>query len=411
VHLAAKEKVNFRNKLALLVDIGGGSVEVSVADEKNILVSESYTIGSVRLLQILGEEKIGEKRFNQLVRQYVDATHRRLKKEIGSLKIQMCIGAGGSIESLAELRREIYSKHSASHVSLDELRGVMKMLHSLSFQERIQQLRLRPDRADVIVPAGIVLLTILEQAGLQEVNVPGIGLKDGLLLETISELFHRERNSLHEQVLTSALQVGHKYCFDEQHAQTVSRLAMSIFDQLEPYHGLNSECRMLLQVAALLHDVGQFVSLSNHHRHTFYLLQASPVIGLNRKQMDLVAHIARYHRKSVPKLSHKSFENLTPKERLVIAKLASILRLADALDHEHGSKVHAVYLQYRKPGYILTLAGEGDMLLERWAVANKRGLFEEVFGGELIVEETEFWPSRRLDTPLGQNAFRTGRTQ
>lgn len=394
VHLAAKEKVNLRNKLALLVDIGGGSVEVSIADDKSILVTESYTIGSVRLLQILGEAKIGEKRFNQLVRQYVDSTHRRLKKEIGNLKIQVCIGAGGSIESLADLRRDIYGKNSATHVALDELRGIMKMLHSLSFQERIQQLRLRPDRADVIVPAGIVLQTILEQAGLEEVIVPGIGLKDGLLLETISDLFHRERNSLHEQVLTSAMQVGRKYCFDEQHAQTVSRLALSIFDQLELYHGLDGEYRMLLQVAALLHDVGQFVSLSNHHRHTFYLLKASPVIGLNRKQMDLVANVARYHRKSAPKLSHKSYESLTPKERNVIAKLAAILRLADSLDHEHASKVREVRLQYRKPCFTLTLAGEGDLLLEKWAIANKGDLFEEVFGGELVVEETELWPTR-----------------
>lgn len=392
VHLASKEKVNLRNKLALLVDVGGGSVEVSVADEKSILVTESYTIGSVRLLQILGEAEIGEKRFNQLVRQYVDATHRRLKKEIGNLKIQMCIGAGGSIESLAELRREIYGKNSASRVSLDELRGVMKMLHSLSFQERIQQLRLRPDRADVIVPAGIVLQTILEQAGLEEVIVPGIGLKDGLILETISELFNRERNSLYDQVLTSALQVGQKYCFDEQHARTVCRLALSLFDQLELHHGLGGESRLLLQVAALLHDVGQFVSLSNHHRHTFYLLKASPLIGLNRKQVDLVANIARYHRKGGPKLNHKSFEGLTPKERTTISRLAAILRLADALDHEHASKVREVSLQYRKPGFVLTLTGEGDMLLEKWAVANKGGLFEEVFGGELLVEEADLWP-------------------
>jgi exopolyphosphatase/guanosine-5'-triphosphate,3'-diphosphate pyrophosphatase len=224
VHLAARERLNLKNKLALLVDIGGGSVEVSVADDKRIVFTESYAIGSVRLLQILEEARIGEKRFNQLVRQYVTATHRRLKKELGHLKVQLCVGTGGSIESLADIGRNMRGKNGVYSLSRSDLRGIMKLLHSLSYEDRIQQFRLRPDRADVIVPAGIVLQSILEQSGLEQVEVPGIGLKDGLLLETISELHNRPKHSLHDQVIASARQLGSRYHFDEIHAETVSRL-------------------------------------------------------------------------------------------------------------------------------------------------------------------------------------------
>ena len=388
VHVAAKQRINLKDKLALLVDIGGGSVEISVADDKRIVTTESYAIGSVRLLQILQEQKIGEKHFNRLVRQYVDATHRRLRKEIGRLKIQMCIGTGGSIESLGDLRRAMYGKNSVPKISLEELRSVVSLLHSLSYEERIQRLKLRPDRADVIVPAGIVLQSILEESGIKEVCVPGVGLKDGLLLETIDELYSGDRDALRHQVLQSALQLGRRYSFDEPHAQTVSRFALSAnFDQLKRHHQLNEECRWLLHIAALLHDIGQFVSLSNHQRHTFYLLQASPVIGLTRRQMALVAYVARYHRKTTPKVGQKGFDGLTPKEQNIVITLTAILRLADALDHEHVSKIDALQIRFRKPAFIMKLSGKGDMLLEKWAIAGKRGLFEEVFGGELVVKE------------------------
>ena len=156
---------------------------------------------------------------------------------------------------------------------------------------------------------------------------------------------------------------------------------------------MDHECRLLLQVAALLHDIGQFVSLANHHRHTFYLLKASPVIGLNPKQMDLVANIARYHRKSIPRPSHKPYGNLTPKDRAVIDKLAAILRIADALDHDHGSKVHAARVHHGKAGFIMKLRGEGDLLLEKWALARKSDLFEQTFGANFAVDEAVVSPN------------------
>src|SRR5213592_234387 len=192
IHLAAKATVNLKNKVALLIDIGGGSVEVVLADDTNVLCTESYAMGTVRLLKIL-DEKAGEERFNRLVTEYVDATQRRLEQEIGNQKIDICIGTGGSIESLGELRKEFFGKNSNQKVTADELKSLVKKLRSTTFEERIQEFRLRPDRADVIFPAAIVLHKIVQQAGVDEVVIPGIGLKDGVLLELVSQLRDREK--------------------------------------------------------------------------------------------------------------------------------------------------------------------------------------------------------------------------
>src|SRR5437667_279903 len=198
VHMAAKAAVNLKNKVALLVDIGGGSVEVVLADDATVLCAESYAMGSVRLLKIL-DERAGEERFNQLVTEYVDATQRRLEQEIGDQEIDVCIGTGGSIESLGELRKELFDKNSNQKVTADELKALVKKLRGTSFEERIHALRLRPDRADVIVPAAIVLQKIVQQAGVNEVIIPGIGLKDGVLLEILGELRDHEKRSYRDQ--------------------------------------------------------------------------------------------------------------------------------------------------------------------------------------------------------------------
>src|SRR5215471_11796165 len=220
IHQAVKQSVNLKNKVAMLVDIGGGSVEVVLADDTNVLCTESYSMGSVRLLKIL-DEKAGEERFHQLVTEYVDATQRRLEQEIGTHKVDVCVGTGGSIESIGDLRKELFDKNSNQKVTAEELKSLVKKLRGMTLEERIQQLRLRPDRADVIVPASIVLQKVVQQAGVEEIVIPGIGLKDGVLLEMIEELQDHEKRYYREQVLASARRLGKKYSYDEKHATTV----------------------------------------------------------------------------------------------------------------------------------------------------------------------------------------------
>jgi exopolyphosphatase/guanosine-5'-triphosphate,3'-diphosphate pyrophosphatase len=387
IHLAVKEAVNLKNKVALLIDIGGGSVEVVLADDATVLCTESYSMGGVRLLKILDEKSGGEERFNQLVTEYVNATQRRLEQEIGNQKIDICVGTGGSIESIGDLRKELLNKNSNQKVTVEELKALVKKLRATSLEERIQDLRLRPDRADVIVPAAIVLQKIVQQAGVEEVVIPGIGLKDGVLLEIISQLRDHEKRNYREQVIESARRLGKKYSYDERHGSIVAKLAVQIFDQTQTFHELGAEERLILEVAAMLHDVGHYVNVANHHKHSFYLILASPLIGLTALQMDMVANVARYHRKSAPKTQHKPYEDLAPKQRLTISKLAAILRLADALDHEHASTVDSVEVEYKRPRFTFRLKGKGDMLLEKWALANKRDLFESVFEANVVVED------------------------
>jgi exopolyphosphatase/guanosine-5'-triphosphate,3'-diphosphate pyrophosphatase len=391
VHLAVKEHFQLNGKMALLVDIGGGSVEISLGNRSGIISTQSYAMGSVRLLRILDQRRLNGTRFNQLVNRYVDVTNRRLKKELGGQKIKVCIGTGGSIESIGEIRRELFNKRSSTRMTSTELATVTRKLQGLSIEERVNRFGLRPDRADVISPAAVVLQKILRQAGVREILIPGVGVKDGLLAEIVWEIVYRGKHLDRDQVIGSAFQLGRKYAFDEQHGVAVTRLALQIFDQTRSIHGLNGESRILLEVAALLHDVGQYVGVSNHHKHSYYLLQAGPIIGLSPAQTEIAANIARYHRKSTPRLEHVPYRMLSPKQRKQVSTLAAILRVADAIDRQHADCVQTVNLTFKRQSVIFRLHGKGDLVMAKWALAKRSDLFEEIFG-KLAIEEP---PARR----------------
>ena len=387
IHLAVADRVSLGNKRAILIDIGGGSIEVTLVADASIQATVSFNMGTVRLLQKLEQERVGEPRFNQLVREYADATRKWLESRIAQQKLDLCIATGGNAEALGDLRKQLLGKDSPFVITRAELDALVDTLQGMRFAERIQELRLRPDRADVIVPAAIVLQTIVRQAGIDQVLVPNVGLKDGLLLDIIRDLYDQTARLHRDQVLTSALQVGRKYTFDESHAMAVARFAVQLFDKTQRLHHLDDESRLLLEVAAMLHDIGHFVNAAEHHKHTFYLLNATPLIGLTKPQRAVVANVARYHRKSAPSLQHEPFKVLPAKDRVIVTKLAALLRLADALDNEHAGKVTDIAVEYNRPRLVLTLHGQGDLLLEKWALAKRTPLFEEVFGVKAAIAD------------------------
>jgi exopolyphosphatase/guanosine-5'-triphosphate,3'-diphosphate pyrophosphatase len=387
IHLAVSEKLVLKNRIALLVDIGGGSTEITLASDGSILSTESYQMGSVRLLRTLGNQVRGEGHVHQLIQEYVDATQKRIRREIGDRRIDVCAGTGGNLESLGDLRREVLGKDKDTVLLAPELDQLVHTLLGMTFQQRMQELRLRPDRADVIVPAALIIQKILQIAGVPEVAIPRVGLKDGLLLDMTEELYGDRKRLRRDQVIPLTMQIGRKYQFDEPHAVSVARFATQLFDETRFLHNLGTDERLFLEAAALLHDIGGYIAATDHHKHTQYLLHATPIIGLSEKQMAIVANVARYHRKSMPKPQHEFYRALSARDRVMVSKLAALLRLADALDTEHASKVTSIEVEYRKPRFSLRLHGEGDLLLEKWALVRKGQMFEEVYSVKLAIEE------------------------
>ncbi|HUO57978.1 MAG TPA: Ppx/GppA phosphatase family protein [bacterium] len=379
VYLAVSKRIPLEGKTAMLIDIGGGSVEITLARNGKILATESFQMGAVRLLQVLEQKKYGEKKFNKMVQEYTEAARKRFNQKLPNEKIDIGIGTGGNLDALADLKGKLLREKEPNFVTLRELDLLISRLQKLTLEDRIVKLGLRPDRADVILPASLVLRKVMETAKVNRVYVPHVGVKEGLLIDMVSELLTGKPPLHRDEVLGSARRTGLKYSYDELHANTVSRLSLELFDKTKKLHRLGDEHKLPLEAAAQLHDIGQFVNYAAHHKHSYYLIKASQLIGLKPDQVELVANISRYHRKAMPKLTHENYRLLPPRDRVVMCKLAAILRVADAMDHDHSSNVQGFRIQYKKPHFSVKLLGQGDMLLEKWSLLKKCDLFEKVF--------------------------------
>jgi exopolyphosphatase/guanosine-5'-triphosphate,3'-diphosphate pyrophosphatase len=367
----------------MVMDLGGGSVEIGLLDGTGLLWSESHPMGSVRLLEEFHALKGDPERFQHLLAETVHTL--RLNQPRGR-KPAGFAATGGNIEELARLAG--CRDDRVGELGVKKLHEVVERLAGMSLEERKKELSLRPDRADVIVPAGLVYGHVAELAGAQTIHVPHVGLKDGVLYDLVDSLaVHTDPQAKSEHVILDAsVALGRHYSFDEPHGVQVSRLALALFDQTQDLHRLRAPDRVLLQAAAVLHDVGRFISDHKHHKHSYYLIAQADLPGLSGDEVEIVAQVARYHRRKEPTLSHKPFARLAETDRQRVVRLSALLRVADALDRQHRGAVRSLKARVERDAVVLRLKAQGDLALEQWAVQEKGGLFCSTFDTTLELE-------------------------
>lgn len=384
--LAVMQSIKPGKKPLMLIDIGGGSMEISIIRGGAIVFAESLKMGTVRLLQLLESRKRGAAIFARLAAEYVEGARRQLKGKLGKLRISLCAGCGGNIDSLGELRVRVLKKKSADHITKRELADLGFQIASLTLEERHTKLGLRPDRADVIVPAIILLQNVLAHSKIDRLLIPGVGLKEGVALDLLRRRTNRSQRDRFTQARIYALEVGERFNYDASHGAHVAKLALQLFDQLTPIHSLGAEERSLLEISGLLHDIGEFISHNDHHKHSSYLLSSVPLVGLSPRDRQLISLVARYHRKSTPKSDHEGFSQLGTTERYIVCALAALLRIAEALDAQHRQLVKRVTIKVKRgknPVVLLRIPSKSDLSLEEWAVSHRSDLFQQVFETKL----------------------------
>ncbi len=356
---------------ALLIDIGGGSVEFVVMEKSRVTALESLKMGTVRLLSRFGERS--EQDFICLLDEFFDANAGKIRELIDGVEIDLAVGTGGNIEALGQMGRQLLGNDSPKRLKYGELKALCQQLDALDLNQRIEKLRLRPDRADVIIPASHTLRQVLKLVGKPDLLIPGVGLAEGALLD----MLQRRRSGTHHDALAWAGSVARKYHVDTNHAYQVRDLALQLFDQLAATHHLPARDRLLLELASLLHEIGIFVRPDGHHRHAWYLLNTMPMLGISEDEQRLLALVVRCQRKKLPESDDSLLEPLHKKERERWMKLIALLRLAIALDKERRSAVNQISCHLKGKTIEITCEGQGDLLLERWASLRQQAIVEK----------------------------------
>ncbi|HVH42295.1 MAG TPA: Ppx/GppA phosphatase family protein [Labilithrix sp.] len=391
IQLAVARRLALTDRRALLVDVGGGSTELTYLDKGATVWATSLPIGTVRLLEMyLRGAKTVDRARQKLLFEGVDRALAEAAPTLKKMPFEIVVGTGGSVDTLGELCG-IPGGHAGYPRAVDV--GLMKILlgklFGLTADQRRETFSLRPDRADTIVTASSIFLRVAELFKATAIVAPGVGLKEGILEELVDKYFDRwDKESEARSVVDGCIRLGKRFGFDQPHGELVASLAMSLFDDMAMVHGFGERERLLLRSAALLHDVGDYVSYGGHHKHSYYLIQHSDIMGLTPGERAIVANVARYHRKSPPDPSHPNFRDLDKDGRTKVRGLAAILRIADALDREHLGKVKSVRAEIDVKGrkmVLLVQGGEDDRELEEWTVRAKSDLLRDVFDLDVAI--------------------------
>jgi exopolyphosphatase/guanosine-5'-triphosphate,3'-diphosphate pyrophosphatase len=393
IHLAAAYGLGLSGEIAVDIDIGGGSVEITRGTGPAIDMGRSFKLGVIRLTErFVKSDPISPRDERKLVR-HIHAELDQYLEKIKKAGFDRVVGTSGTILSLgviaaAETQGAPVRELRNRRISAKQIRRIRKLVTSVNLQKRLQVPGLDPRRADLVVAGAILVDTILKRLEASDVALCDLSLREGLVLDYIAR--HRREIAQADRIpdvrRRSVVELAERCNYYSDHAQQIAKLALMLFDRTRGVHGLTDREREWLEYAAILHDAGVHISYERHHRHSYYLIKNGDLRGFEPREVETIALVARYHRRAEPDRDDEGYQDLGRKRRRVVRTLAAILRLAENLDRSHSQIITALEFHDRGDDALLQIRTAGDAELEVWAAVRSVAPFERMIGKPLRVE-------------------------
>jgi len=392
---AVQHAIALNGQRALILDIGGGSTEFIICDNNKHYYIESLKMGVSRMTaDHVNSDPISKSDIKKLESFYTQSLE-NVKKAVKSFRPEMLIGSSGTMQNIAAMiaaenkLNTSVTLNEFEYTAADFSTFYQKFIR-LGRSERLNIAGLDSKRVDFIV-AGLVLVNVvIKLFGFKTIKTSTQAMREGIILRYIKteikdlQMLERYPNPRERSIY----ELLRKCRWHEQHSRQVTRLALTIFDELRSVHKLTDHDRELLEYAALTHDIGYHISHQKHHKHALYLILNADLKGFSQEEIEIIAHVARYHRRSVPKAEHKLFEELTREQKNRIRALSGILRVADGLDRSHYQNVQNLKAEVNGNKVVLHVQTQGDPELEIWGAMRKRELFERLMKRSLEIRAT-----------------------
>ena len=393
IHLAAVYGVD-TPKAAVVIDIGGGSVEITLGSGRAMTFARSFKIGVIRLTErFISTDPIGGRDERKLVRFIGEQVNRYLGL-IVEAGFDRVIGTSGTILSLGTVamamdRGAVPDEVRNLRVPAKSLRRLRKAVVEMELEERLHLPGQDPRRADLMVAGAVLLDSVIRTLVADEITLCDLALREGLVLDYIHQ--HRRdiaRVDRYPDVRRrSTIELAERCNWEAEHSRQVAALALALFDQTKTLHGLGDREREWLEYAALLHDIGNHISYQKHHRHSHYLIKNGDLRGFEPEEIDVIALAARYHRRATPKADHPGYCDLRAGPRRTVSVLAAFLRLAETLDRSRHSVIRGIEARMRLGELHIKVKASGDAELELWAAHRQAEALEEVLGRRVRIEK------------------------
>ncbi|MCH2174977.1 MAG: HD domain-containing protein [Lentisphaeria bacterium] len=372
--------ISIKTTNALMVEVGGGSTEAMLVKRGHVHAAHTLAIGTVRVDQHIRQFDF----IHALMRQRVHRTLGLITQETLAKRISRFVAVGSEIRIIAEyignqIGPFIY------RIERDDFSKFVEKLKKWSIEDIVTRLGITYNDAELLIPATHIYNSFFMDIGAKFILVPTLSIREGIIIEELENASNSQQ-LFQNQVNASVIALLNHYHADVTHAKLVTKLSLEIFDFLTPLHGLGSKDRMLMEVSGMLHDIGSYINTRAHHKHGQYIIQNSEIFGLSSDEREVVGNIVRYHRKSEPKLIHIHFATLSKEEKVIVYKLASILRIVEALDSSHMNRIGQLDLKIDKDEFIIRDCNGTDLTTERNSLTGKDELFEEVYGLKVVIK-------------------------
>ena len=379
-----KDTPSMKRRTTLVIHVGPANTRALLFKNGRIFDYSNYRLGIYRTSEGIEANEIDRDNgtnFSRLIREHARSQISQIHHDYSQANVEELVIIGYEIQHLAH---EI-AKPGKTKNTFHSLEKTSASILSMSEEKRVKTYKLDYNNAQAIVPALEINLAIAQALKIKTIRLPDSDYERGLLLDlprsySLTEGFQKE-------VLRSAESLARKYCTHRSHSEHVTKLTESIFNATSELHALDEHDALLLKCAAILHECGNFISARAHHKHSQYIIAHSEIFGLSQDDINIISLIARYHRRSGPKPNHTGYRDLTPTDRMRVSKLAAILRIADALDRGHASRIRNVNVEIKKQKLILHLPGITDASVERLAMRSKANLFRDIYGMQVSLRE------------------------
>ena len=395
IYLAVKGALRFEATPVLIVDIGGGSAQLVVADADHPIEQHSVPLGALRLTECVLHFGTPSRRALARLQRHVKRVSSEALAAVAVHEPARVYGSSGSIHALAELAYQLETGRPLAHLNghvltLVSLRRVLRKIQRMSQVERQKLPGLDPRRAEIIVPGAVVLAHILDAVDADGIVISDFGVREGLVIDYLASHSGQIKAIGNEEDLRlrSVLQMLHKFQPEDRHlrhARQVARLSLLLFDGVRKRHGLGTDARDLLYFSALLHDVGAIVDYDRHGEHSSYLIRNGKLRALSADEVGIIALVAQYHGKAIPRRRDPAYEALGKPERRVVRWLSALLRIAEGLDRSHHQLVQDASVVAGRERVSLRLTVRRDASLELWAARRRTELLERLLGARVLV--------------------------
>lgn len=367
----------------LIVEVGGGSTEVLLVQAANVAFAQTYRLGSLRLRKTLEAYHAPAAKERDIMESQIQRTVDHVAEYMARTGALCMLALGGDVRYAAAELVAGWDPDTLARLPVSDLERFTDELLEMSVDELVHKRRLAFSDAETVGPALLTYVQLAKALGLHQLLVSSINLRDGLIKAMAVQEAWTE--TFTNQIIRAAVDFGRRFGFNEEHGRHVAELSRTLFRALQPEHQLGFRYEVVLYVAALLHDIGYAISARSHHKHSMYLIMNGELFGLSKEDVLLAALVARYHRRSSPKPIHEGYTSLDWRNRINVAKLAAMLRVADALDRSNSQRIKAPEFRRERGRLIISVAGGEDLSLEQLAVRQKASLFKEVFGMPVLL--------------------------